>query len=219
MLGPCAGAAIIVCAFAALYASLQSKLGFKRALFSVSGALILVSAAEVTGLYTHQPFGGYAYTGLWWPSLSLPQGVSFPILLPFTWFILLLACYSLVNRRFTGALAVLIAALLVTVVDVVLEPVLTGPVGFWHWLPPARFDSPPIQNYLAWFGVSLLAFAFWQWLGVSKFADRRLQWILFLTIVFTIVIGCAYSIWQSALIGVPLIAACVWIGFRKSAAA
>lgn len=115
----------------------------RRAGLAMAVGAIWVSAAELLGLYTGVPFGSYVYTRLWLPVIPLPQGHFFPIALPLTWLVLGGAVALMLSTRRFG---VVVGGVLLALIDFGLEPVLTGPVGFWRW----EGGEPPPQNYLGW---------------------------------------------------------------------
>lgn len=117
--------------------------------------LSICSASEVLGLFTGFPFGKYSYTERWWPTISLSDSHFFPLQLPFAWLMLVGCCY-LVSRSFLcKKRAVLLSALLTTIIDVPLERAMTKVFGYWVWIDKGFLFDAPIQNSLGWFAVSL----------------------------------------------------------------
>ncbi len=128
-------------------------------LFTFGSVLLLGFAAEWLGVATGWPFGEYRYTGVWAPSVTLPGGHAFPLLLPAAWLMLVGSGYQ-IAARFTrpGPTRVGLAAAVATLADFVMEPMLAGPLDYWRWESPAFFGAP-LQNVAGWFGVSLVAAA------------------------------------------------------------
>ncbi len=161
-------------------------------------AVILVSsAAEITGVYTGWPFGVYSYTKLWLPLVPLPDGHRFPIALPLTWLVLAGAVVLLL-----GSQRWLLGGVLMALIDFALEPVLTGPVGFWRW----KSGDPPFLNYVGWFLVGCVVC----WIlrlpsGVvppQKFAGK----LLIVILIGTLVIGVTHGEMRGLYALVPLTA-------------
>ena len=109
-------------------------------------ALSVGTTAEVVGLATGFPFGRYAYTGAWWPSVG-----SFPLPLPFAWLLMAGAsCLALRSAWLGGLLAAL--------VDLAMEPVMAGPLHYWRWLDRGPLPGgAPVANFMGWWGTATLA--------------------------------------------------------------
>lgn len=125
-------------------------------------ALGFGAGAEILGLASGFPFGRYAYTGAWWPSVELPVG-SFPLALPFAWLLMAGAArLSIVGSQSTKvprALAFsLVGGLLAATVDLAMEPVMAGPLHYWRWLAPGPLPGgAPVANFLGWWGTATFA--------------------------------------------------------------
>jgi uncharacterized membrane protein len=156
-------------------------------------ALAVIGAtAEVLGLW-YAVFGEYAYTPLWWPSFRLSNGYLFPYLVPLTWFFFLTACYLAVPAKLQGWRRVLAAALLTTLVDFCMEPVLAGPVRFWVWTNPTPFLEAPLQNSLGWLVVALTGASTLYLLGIRRGEGILARTLLISVLAFTFVIGLLFS--------------------------
>lgn len=116
----------------------------------------LGAGAEILGLATGFPFGRYVYTRAWWPTVELPLG-PFPLALPFAWLLMAGASVLAFQGRSWWRSA-LLGGLLAASVDVIMEPVMAGPLGYWHWLAPGSLPGgAPVANFLGWWGVATLA--------------------------------------------------------------
>ncbi|MFN3684502.1 MAG: carotenoid biosynthesis protein [Fimbriimonadaceae bacterium] len=176
---PIASAATLVAGVAALLAPTCERMGLGRALLGFLAVLALGAAAEIAGLYTGLPFGRYEYTDRWQPTVLLPGDRRFPLLLPMAWFLVAGASYLWVARRLHGIAAAAAGALVATLVDAAMEPVLTGPLGYWNWLEPKLLGIAPPANFAGWFGVSLLAGLILESAGYGRSADRTdSAWVL-----------------------------------------
>lgn len=135
----------------------------------LGAALAMGAAAEIVGLATGFPFGRYAYTHAWWPTVELPVG-PFPLALPFAW--LLMAG----GARLSVPGSILVSGLLAAVVDLVMEPVLAGPLGYWRWLAPGPLPGgAPVANFVGWWAVGALASLI---LGEPPIRANSPRWVL-----------------------------------------
>jgi bisanhydrobacterioruberin hydratase len=104
-------------------------------------------SAEALGVKTGLIFGAYRYSDV--------LGYKFlnvPVVIGLNWCVLVLAGYSFLSRFIKSKMAIVIFnALLLSIFDFFMEPVAIG-LNYWQWEQVAV----PLQNYLAWFLISLL---------------------------------------------------------------
>lgn len=118
--------------------------------------VLLGGGMEICGLYTGYPFGSYRYTSNWWPTIELPQGQPYPLLLPFAWFLIAGGCA--IALRPLGKSMLVLAPLLATLIDFFMEPVMTQKLEYWDWTTPGPLPGgAPWLNVVGWFATSLLA--------------------------------------------------------------
>ncbi|MDD5695473.1 MAG: carotenoid biosynthesis protein, partial [Bacteroidales bacterium] len=104
---------------------------------------------EVIGVNTGMIFGEYTYGSL----LGI-QLWSTPLLIGVNWLILIYTTWDMTGRiRMPVALRILVSGILMVIFDFILEPAATN-MGLWTWSSTVI----PIQNYLAWFIISILFF-------------------------------------------------------------
>lgn len=102
---------------------------------------------EVLGVHTSFPFGSYRYLTtlgfkLW----------EVPVVLAINWALLIYCTFELANRFTKSSIwTILIAALLMVGLDFLIEPVA---IKYYYWVWDQ--GAVPIQNYLAWFIISIL---------------------------------------------------------------
>ena len=111
------------------------------------GAAAVGFVAEIIGVKTGYPFGGYIYTGTLAPSLF---GV--PLAIACAWMVLFAFVRQLTRN-------IWIAAALLTATDLLIDPLASGVLGFWKWSVPGPYFGVPLSNFAGWFVVSLLMFA------------------------------------------------------------
>ena len=104
---------------------------------------------EVAGVQTGIIFGEYFYGN----ALGF-KVAEVPLVIGTNWLMLSYLCGSLTDRLSAPIIVkVLIAAGLMTLLDFVIEPVAIR-LDFWQW----QGGIIPLQNYLAWYGISALLF-------------------------------------------------------------
>ncbi|AIE84992.1 hypothetical protein OP10G_1624 [Fimbriimonas ginsengisoli Gsoil 348] len=149
-----------VTAILTLLVGLVAAFGTDRTAFrGVLAIVLLGTVVELVGVRTGFPFGTYAYTSRWWPVIYLPGFGWFPLLVPLAW-ALIAGASSLVAARLVSSPAprVLLGGLLAAVLDLVMEPVMTGTLGYWVWQGKGPLPGgAPVANFFGWFGTSVLA--------------------------------------------------------------
>ncbi len=126
----------------------------KRRRFILWSIIVIVGSVgiEWIGVRTGKIFGVYTYGQTLRPSID---GV--PISIGCAWFIMLVASVAVVQKivpksiiKNTIKLAVCVAVLMVCF-DLFMEPA-AGILDYWVWVD----NRIPLQNYLAWFGLSFV---------------------------------------------------------------
>lgn len=115
---------------------------------------------EVLGVKTGVIFGDYSYgetLGFKWQEVPLVIGVNWLLLVGATG--ALVARWGWIHPIFRAA----ISALLMTGLDWLIEPAAIK-LGFWNWAS----EAVPLQNYLAWFGISFVLLALYHMLPFQK---------------------------------------------------
>ena len=139
------------------FVALWRFLGPKRAALSLLALSAFGYAVETTGVATGFPYGAFYYGDALGPKVA---GLV-PYLLPLSWVPLVLGAVAatvpeekvVAGRR---ALWVISAAVLLTLVDGVLDPGAVS-LGFWVWLESGLYYGVPVTNYLGWLLSSSLA--------------------------------------------------------------
>lgn len=142
---------------AGISAGIVLNLGVSRKLMLGLGSVLLLGGfAEWVGITTGFPFGRYAYTEAWWPTLLLPGNHRFPVQLPFAW-LLVSGSSSVIVGNLKWPQAVISSALIATGVDQLMEPVMTGPLHYWRWIDHGPLAAnTPASNAIGWFLISVL---------------------------------------------------------------
>ena len=150
-IAPLASAATLLCGCAAIFLPYLSG-DAKRRSWVVVALLAAGASIELIGISTGYPFGHYAYTDKWQPVLHLSVG-WFPLLVPFAWLLVVGGSYFSISTWIAPGWSVLAAGLVGSLLDALMEPVMTNRLHYWQW----RGDAVPLQNFLAWFFMVTLA--------------------------------------------------------------
>ena len=155
-----------------------------RLLLWLSTTGVLTFAAEAIGVATGAVFGTYHYTDVLGPALF---GV--PVIIAFNWMVVILGTLTAAGMVFQRKILVALGASLLTVLfDRVLEPNAMA-LGYWHWLD----ETVPLQNYLAWFGLSLLSGVIYVGLG-CRHEDRLPAYYLGVMLIYFSVLGSVHGV-------------------------
>ncbi len=144
--------ALSIIAFIAAFRILSDK-KIRVRLLGWSILVIIGSfAIEWFGVKTGKIFGHYAYGETLQPIL-----LGVPMAIGFAWLCMLLTSTAVVQRilpKFSNYHFIIQAisiSLLMVLFDLVMEPAAMK-LGYWTWLD----GSIPIQNFIAWFGISFI---------------------------------------------------------------
>jgi len=114
---------------------------------TISLIYIIGILVEVLGVNLNIIFGDYYYGN----SLG-PKIYGTPLIIGINWLTLSVATYGISSYIFRHkTFIILFASIFMVFTDYIIEP-LAGVLDFWHW----SLDEIPIQNYIAWFFVSLI---------------------------------------------------------------
>jgi bisanhydrobacterioruberin hydratase len=159
--------ALIVLAAAATLAALWRRLPLQNVALAAGGIALVGSAFSALGVRTSMPFGPFAYG----------TGSGALIFKTLPWSIPLLWVVIVLNSRGTARLilrpwrknksygyrVIGLAAILVLLFDVALEPFAFRVKQLWLWLPMAlrlTWQGTPILNFIAWGFITMLILFF-----------------------------------------------------------
>lgn len=118
----------------------------KRFIFWFITTFAVTFAIEAAGVQTGKIFGQYVYSGI----LGL-RFAGVPLIIGFNWVVVIFCSIRLgqhlVQNKIGSGLA---ASVFAVAYDGVLEPVAIR-LGYWSW----QSGNVPIQNYLAWWAISV----------------------------------------------------------------
>lgn len=129
-------------------------LGFRPAGLSLLALTAFAYAIETIGVVTGFPYGAFDYGD----SLGPKMFGLVPYLLPVSYLPLVIGAVAAAWGPRSRVLQVLGAALLLTIMDGVLDPGAAA-LGFWVWLDGGLYYGVPLGNYLGWLLSGILAAA------------------------------------------------------------
>jgi putative membrane protein len=111
--------------------------------------------AEVVGVHS-----GVIFSGYWYTDVLVPQLLNVPLVMICAWIVLIgYVRQMLIGCACSRWLIVVIAGAWMTAIDLVIDPLAAGVLGYWQWLEQGLYYGIPVHNFLGWFGVSLLIFS------------------------------------------------------------
>lgn len=152
--------------FLAVYAHAFYALGGGRSLFFLILSASIGLIFEIVGVNFGTAFGNsYSY------AMSGPDIAGVPLIIPLFWFVFIYTAYGSVNAliKIKGGgipaapmdkikslvFLVLSEAALVTIIDLIMDPVMVSR-GEWTWGGGGPYFNIPTENFLGWFLISLL---------------------------------------------------------------
>lgn len=169
---------------------------FKR-LLAVAAAGLLV---ELCGAHTGVPFGRYAYTGVLRPSV-----LGVPLVMAFAW--MTLVAYlkaTLSGLNLSHWTCALVAAVWMTAIDLVIDPLAANQLGYWRWTERGAYYGIPPGNFAGWFAASFVIFALLagrRWRANTAHRLSGASIVLFFTLI-----AVSFRLWAAALFGLALTA-------------
>lgn len=137
---------LFLCGAFSIY--LSGEFRSKKFLLWLLSAYVLTLLIEIVGVKTGMIFGEYSYGSV------LGAGIGgVPLIVGFNWVLLILGSFNIARIAFkNNLLRCLLAAMLLVMMDLLIEPVAVK-LGYWQW----ENAVIPLQNYIAWFVISLVA--------------------------------------------------------------
>jgi bisanhydrobacterioruberin hydratase len=122
--------------------------------------LLVVAAsgftAEAIGVHFGVPFGRYHYT-----ATLQPQILGVPLVMAAAWLVLVAYVKEMLAEvRLPTWIKTLCAALWMTALDLVIDPLAAGGLDYWRWATTGSYYGIPLQNFFGWFAVSWFIFSF-----------------------------------------------------------
>jgi len=144
-------AASVFLLLAGLLISVTSPLKEQAGLW-VAAAIGL--SAEIIGVHAGFIFSEYQYT-----DVLLPQIFNVPVVMLSAWMVLISYSRQLLMKfKLSFWVESSIAALWMTAIDLVIDPLAANQLGYWKWAETGWYYGVPFHNFAGWFAVSLIIF-------------------------------------------------------------
>lgn len=127
------------------FVALFAYLGVRRAVLSILAVSAFAFAIESVGVTTGFPYGAFYYDDALGPKFL---GLV-PYLLPVTYVPLVIGAFAAAWAPGRLAPRVLLSALLLVLMDAVLDPGATA-LGFWIWPGGGPYYGVPLSNFAGW---------------------------------------------------------------------
>lgn len=120
----------------------------------IAGIALFGFVIEMLGVHTGFPFGAYNYTNVLSPKLF-----QVPLVMACAWLTLIVYIKgALAKFRLTLWVESLAGALWMSIIDLIIDPVATNPLRYWHWEKAGVYYGIPFTNFAGWFAASALTF-------------------------------------------------------------
>jgi putative membrane protein len=107
--------------------------------------------AEIIGVSSGFPFGRYTYTQELQPLL-----LDVPVVIGCAWLVLFAYVKQMVQLGgIPSSLQYLCGAIWMVFLDLLIDPLASGPLGYWIWEVKGLYFGIPLINFFGWFIVSL----------------------------------------------------------------
>lgn len=141
---------------------------------------IITFLLEVIGVKSGIIFGSY-----WYGETLGAKFLNVPLIIGFNWIMVILGAILLTEKILNNKILITItASLLATIFDFFLEPTAIK-LGYWNWTD----ISVPLQNYFAWFVISLLFTILYFKMSIKVKTDLPIKFFLTQLIFFLILFG------------------------------
>lgn len=168
--------------------------------FALMAVGALGFAAEAIGVHSGFPFGRYEYT-----AVLAPRVIGVPLVMAAAWMVLVAYVKAMpAGSGLPAWIATMIAALWMTAIDLVIDPLAAGLLNYWRWIDKGFYHGIPAQNFLGWFAVSWLIFALLKLIAWPSQPNRWARFLGLSIILFFTFIALAHHLLLVAGLGFGL---------------
>ncbi len=178
-----------------------------RDLIGLSVAALLGFVAEIIGVRYGFIFGPYRYT-----DVLQPQIFDVPLVMLSAWMVLVSYCGQMLTPlKLPGVVEMALAAVWMTAIDLVIDPLAANQLGYWRWEQSGVYYGIPARNFIGWFAVSFLIFSVFRRDTLKIPAEMRLwrenqaaQYVGLSIVLFFTAIAFSYGLVLAGSVGVGL---------------
>lgn len=163
---------------------------------------------EIVGVRLGFPFGGYTYTRALEPFvLGVPCAIGFAWLILFAYVKQMLQLGGIRSPWLQ-----LCGASWMLALDLLIDPLASGPLGYWIWEKNGWYYGVPLANFAGWFGVSLALFSIFH---IPWPTHMGIIWIGLSIVIFFSLIALAQGILGPLLVGLFLCLLNGWVVWKS----
>ena len=181
----------------------------KRERMVLTGCALAGYLVEVMGVHTGFPFGGYAYTDVLYPLVF-----GTPVVMGAAWVILLAYTRHLIPALPFGRIsAAALGSLWMVGIDLVIDPLAAGPLGYWVWDHAHGYYGVPWSNFIGWW---ITAFALLLFYPAPSSRAAAVLRVGLSTVLFFTLLALVHRLWIPAIAGGGLVGGHLWIQWKRS---
>jgi putative membrane protein len=170
-------------------------------------AAVLGFTAEIIGVRYGFIFSPYHYT-----DVLQPQFLDAPLVMLSAWMVLVSYCRQmLIALNLPRLIKAALAALWMTAIDLVVDPLAANQLGYWRWAQPGAYYGIPLHNFIGWFVVSFIIFGMvsqrspkFQLEIRTRQKSRAARYVGLSIVLFFTVIALSYGLVLAGIIGLGL---------------
>ena len=181
-------------------------------------AAVLVAAGlvgltfEWIGLHGSWFFGEYVYT-----DVLAPKAAGVPLVMISAWLVLVAYVHDLLqDQPWPAAAKVAAGAALLTTIDLLIDPLAAGQLGYWTWAAGGAYYGVPAQNFAGWFAAGIVILGILHALIGGSSTSPTARPVGLSIVLFFTVVAIAFGLVVPAIAGVAVCALHVRLASRPS---
>jgi putative membrane protein len=133
------------------------------------------------------------------------------------WMVLVAYVHNLVTGLpLPGVLRIAAGAGLLTAIDLVIDPLASGPLGYWVWREGGAFHGVPTRNFAGWFAVGAVILAFTHLVARDGDAVRAARPVGLSIVLFFTLLAVGFGLTAPAIAGGLVWAVHAWLVARPA---
>lgn len=174
------------------------------------GAGLVGFGFEWIGLQSHWLFGEYVYT-----DVLAPKAAGVPVVMISAWLVLAAYVHDLLReRRWPASARIIAGAALLTTIDLVIDPLAAGRLGYWEWPGGGGYYGVPAHNFAGWFAAGLVILGMLHVVAERASLSPTARPVGLSIVLFFTVAAASFGLAVPATVGVTVCALHVRLAFR-----